>query len=276
MKKTDFLLSPRSFTYLPLFFLLIIFSGCEKEPVTEFDDPAFDLKVQAAKDKAEKVNEFYGPAQPFGLGVVRSMVRMNHAGEPVSIGVRISEKVLEDLPQGHDILTLRLSNKAEGMAFDHIDLDWNPEGHEPPFLYAAPHFDVHFYMISPEEKMQITDPDKAAILPEPEYVPQGYFLPAPDLVPFMGVHWLSSDAPELGGADFTHTFIYGSYDGSFIFMEPMITLDYLVDHADGTEFPIAQPQEFEISGWYPTTYSMDYDAKRKDYIIQMSGMVWRD
>lgn len=140
MKKLNFLLSPRSLTYLPLFFLIIIFSGCEKESVSEFDDPALDLKVQAAKDKTEKLNEFYGPAQPFGLGVVRSMVRMNRSGEPVAIGIRISEKVLEDLPHAHEILTLRLSKKAEGMAFDHIDLDWNPEGHEPPFLLCRTPF----------------------------------------------------------------------------------------------------------------------------------------
>lgn len=263
---------------IPLFLALLL-AGCEKENLPDNPELSTELEMKAKK---EKVNTFYGPAQPFNNGVTRAVVTMSQDGTPISIGVKISEKVLEDLPEEHEILTLRLPNKAAGLPFDHIDLDWNPHGHDPGDLYGAQHFDFHFYMVSPEYKAGITDLEKAAIHPEAQYIPEGYVPPAPDvplehqLVPQMGVHWLNIFAPELGGADFTHTFIYGSYDGDFIFMEPMITLDYLLNEADGETFPIAQPQEFERDGYYyPTEYSIDYDPVKKEYTVIMSGMVLR-
>ncbi|GAB2760479.1 DUF5602 domain-containing protein [Actinomadura fibrosa] len=244
------------------------------------NDPALDLQSKAQMDLSEKTSEFYGPAQQLGRGVVRSSVTMSRDGTPQSIGVRISEKSFESLPDEPVVLSLQLPQKTAGLPFDHISLNWNPHGHEPENIYGARHFDVHFYMISVEEQMQITDPAKAANLPTGDYVPTGYFIPgAPELVPMMGVHWLSHNAPELPPTfeEFTHTFIYGSYDGEFIFMEPMITVDYLENEADGTSFPFAQPQKYPMEGYYyPTTYSMDYDSQRKEYVVEMGGMVWRE
>ena len=276
MKKKTFLLSPPSFSYLLPLMFLFLFTGCEKEAVPEMNELSPDLEAAAKNAKAEKVIEFYGPAEPLGGGVVRSFVQMTKDGVPEAIGVRISAKVLEDLPHDHLISTLRLPNKAENMAFDHIDLDWNPHGHEPDGLYTIPHFDVHFYMVSPDYKAGITDPVKAADYPDAVYVPEAYvpppsFLPV-QLIPYMGVHWTH----EFEAPPFTHTFIYGSYDGSFIFVEPMITLDYLVNEADGTEFSIAQPEAFERSGYYPTSYSMFYDEKHKDYVVLLGDMKWYD
>lgn len=281
MKKPRFLMSPQSFTYLlPLFLLLFVFTSCEKETVNNFDDPALDLQTKAKNSLSEKTSEFFGPAQQLGRGVVRSTVTMSRDGTPQAIGVRISKKSFESFPSEVVVLNLELPQKTAGLPFDHVSLDWNPAGHEPEGIYTLPHFDVHFYMISIEEQMQITDPAKAANLPTREYIPTGYFLPGgPDLVPYMGVHWLSQSAPELPPTfeEFTHTFLYGSYDGDFIFMEPMITVEYLENEADGTEFSIAQPGKYFLNGYYyPTSYSMDYDSQRKEYVIELSGMVWRE
>lgn len=271
-KQNSFFSFPQSPFYLLLLLSFFAITGCEKEDLPDGEELTTELNREAAAGKA---NTFYGPAEPFNNGVTRAMVTMSRDGTPVAIGVRISEKVLEDLPMDHQVITLRLPNKAEGMPFNHIDLDWNPHGHEPEMFYGDKHFDFHFYMISPEEKMQITDPVKGEIYPAPEYVPEGYFTPG-GLVPHMGVHWLSQTAPELPPTmeDFTHTFLYGSYDGEFVFMEPMITLEYLLQ-ADGEVFPIPQPQEFQQEGYYPTNYSMSYDPVRKEYSVILSGMVLR-
>ena len=45
-------------------------------------------------------------------------------------------------------------------------------------------------------------------------------------VPDMGNHLIDAKSPELvsQGQVFTHTFIFGAYDGHVIFYEPMITL----------------------------------------------------
>ncbi len=277
MRLNYFLRSPRLSFYLLSLIFVFVLSACEKDAVPETEIQSADLNFNDnLKKPAGKTNTFYGPAQPLGNGVARAMVTMNHNGEPEAIGVKFSEKVLERLPDEHDILTLRLPNKMQGLAFDHIDLNWNPHGHHPPNIYGAPHFDFHFYMVSEEEKMEITDPLKGEIYPTEEFIPEGYFTPG-GLEPQMGVHWLHGAAPELGGADFTHTFIFGSYDGKFIFYEPMITIDFL-KWGDTSEFPIpiSQPQEFDPMGYYyPTTYSITHDAKKKEYMVTLEGMVWR-
>lgn len=200
---------------------------------------------------------------------------MTHDGAPLAIGIKLSERTLENLPPDMEEFSLQLPNKAKGLAFDHIDLGWNPEGHEPPGTYDIPHFDIHFYMISREEQMGITDPDLAEILPPNEFWPANYF-PTPGFVPMMGKHWLNMFADELQpGGVFTQTFIYGSYNGEFIFYEPMITLDYLKEKTS-MQYDISQPAEFQRTGYYyPTTYSISYDSTKKEYTISLEGMVLR-
>ncbi|RYD93814.1 MAG: hypothetical protein EOP50_10530, partial [Sphingobacteriales bacterium] len=55
----------------------------------------------------------------------------------------------------------------------------------------------------------------------------------------MGKHWADTTAVEFHGKKFEKTFIYGSYNGKFIFLEPMIALDYLKTKPNIT-LPISQ------------------------------------
>ena len=261
---------------LSLFPLLILFLllGCQTDPVPE-DSSLLSSDLSKAPRSSEKMNTFYGPAQQMGDGVLRSMVIMKHDGTPEAIGLRISEKVLEGLPDEELNITLDLSNKMEGMAFDHIDFGWNPHGHEPPGIYDVPHFDIHFYMVSLDYQNNIVDEILAAKVPDEEYWPEDYF-PTDGFVPAMGKHWLSLHADELQpGGEFTKTFIYGSYDGEFHFYEPMITLAYLQEKTN-EQIPIPQPAEFQRQGYYyPTTYSINYDAVKKEYLITLENLVLR-
>lgn len=276
MKKKQFLWSPLT-TYFLTIILMFFLTGCEKEAFPEVNTLTLDSEAKA-KENTVRINTFYGPAEPFNGGVIRAMVSMNEFGQPTHMGVKISAKALEGIEHvDSEIITLQLPNKAAGLPFDHIDLNWNAHGHEPAGLYNVPHFDAHFYMVSEDYKMGITDPVKAANYPSEEFVPEGYapppsFLPV-QLVPQMGVHWTHyTESPP-----FTHTFIFGSYDGEFIFYEPMFTLDYLLNEADGEYFPIAEPQEYMHKGYfYPTNYSIGYDPVKKDYNIILSGMRWID
>lgn len=273
MKKKMFLKMPQTFSYLfPLFFI-VLFTACEKDAdVFPIQDPA-DLHLKTNNSQPEKVNTFYGPAEQLGGGVLQALVVMSHSGIPQSIGVRFSEKVLTRLPHHMEEVTLSLPNKASGLAFDHIDFGWNPEGHEPPGVYDLPHFDIHFYMISEEEKMLITNSDLADILPPPTYIPANY-VPTPGFVPMMGKHWLNLLSNEAAGLEFDQTFIYGSYNGEFIFYEPMITTAYLGEKTS-MEYEISQPQNFAQSGYYPTKYSINYNSVKKEYTVLMHGMVLR-
>ena len=216
---------------------------------------------------------YMGPVNNVGNGTAWSFVKFNNDGGLEAIGIRFTEEALFGLPDHMVHNTLLLPEEADGIIYDHVDLDWNPEGHEPPGIYDLPHFDIHFYMITVAEKMGITDAALGEILPDEIYWPETYF-PTPGMVPMMGKHWLSGAAGEVNGEVFDHTFIYGSYNGDFIFYEPMITRDYLLQKTSDT-FSIFQPDAFERSGYYPTTYSINYNAVAKEYTVVMEGMVWR-
>lgn len=259
--------------YLLPLMLLFLFAGCEKDVIID-ERSASDPEVLNLKASSEKVNDFYGPARPFAKGVVRAVVTMNHNGEPESIGIKFSERILDNLPDHLEEFSVELPNKAKGLPFDHIDLGWNPEGHEPPGTYDLPHFDIHFYMISQEEKMQIADAAKAELLPGDEFIPESYSS-TPGFVPMMGKHWVDILSDEFHGGIFSQTFIFGSYDEEVIFYEPMVTKDYLLEKTS-KQYEIRQPAEFQRTGlYYPTTYSISYDATRKEYTISMENMVLR-
>src|SRR5690606_12016793 len=141
----------------------------------------------------------------------QAWVTEDRNGEPTSVGLTISAEALNNLPDDMTGVVMELpGNRGTGI-YTFVMLDWNPQWHEPPEIYGLPHFDVHFYIIPEEERLAMT-PDKVAEfgnLPALQYAPPGYF-PAPGFVPFMGVHWLDGTSPELGGATFTKTFIWGS------------------------------------------------------------------
>jgi hypothetical protein len=104
-------------------------------------------------------------------------------------------------------------------------------------------------------------------------MPAGYFA-LPGAVPAMGAHWINPATPELNGDQFTQTFIFGTWDGELIFVEPMITKAFLESRPD---FSAALPVPAEVStpGYYPSSYGIRWDADAKEYRISLEGMVSR-
>lgn len=138
---------------------------------------------QDSQDFFSDSNDFvtyYGPSREFGGGTAQSMVQFNMAGELSAIGLKFSESVLSGLPDMMHEITLELPEEAGALIFDHIDIGFMPQGHEPPGMYDIPHFDLHFYMISKEERALITDAELAEILPQSEFIPSTY-IPHRDL-----------------------------------------------------------------------------------------------
>lgn len=270
--------------------LAICTGSCEH--LNQLPDP----DVPAGQDK---VKTFYGPATPLGKGVARAWVSLNRQGEPLSVGVKVSERAIESLMkeaeknhereeehEEHQSFVLELPKQAESTLYDHFTLDWNPHGHPAPGIYDLPHFDVHAYMISEEEKVAIVplapfgengEPqfDES---PAPEFMPQDYFL-EPGIVPAMGAHLLDEIAPEFHGETFTQTFIYGSYKGEIIFHEPMVTVAWLkelkqMEHPNAV-FEIKQPDKYQKEGYYPLKYGFMYDHTPGEYVISLDELVFQ-
>jgi len=238
----------------------------------------------------------YGPAQALGQGTARVNVALNAAGKPTALGIALTEGSMNALPQtplpggGMSAANLILALPAEAKAtgFDHAMLDWNPMGHEPDMVYTLPHFDFHFYTVSEAAQMAIvpSDPAYAAKLdkmPAEQYRPAGN-IKLPGGVPMMGAHWADPTSPEIvpppNNKTFTRTFLYGSYDGHFIFYEPMITKVHIESvksvAGNGVTSPIKLPSSYETPGYYPTQYTIQWNAAAKEYRIALDGLVQRN
>lgn len=249
--------------------------ACQKDD--GFISPSgFDLKNEKAfSNNAKPDLTFYSSARHIGNGRAQAWVTENREGEPTSVGLTISAEALNNLPNEMTGFVMELP-KGKGMGFyTFVMLDWNPQGHEPPQIYGLPHFDVHFYIIPDEERLAML-PDKVAEfenLPSAEYVPFGYFR-GPGFVPLMGVHWLDGASPEFHGATFTKTFIWGSWDGEFVFWEPMLTRDYLLSRPDEV-IDIPQPAAFKRDGWYPMKFEISYSRAGNQYTIALRDLQFR-
>ena len=264
----------------------------------------------------------YGAEVKIGNGTVRTYVVLDEkqGGKPIEVGVAMSEKSLEGLPapmpmpaadaKGHDhggmqmnmyLLDLPEHNPTQ---YKFVQFDWNPAGHEPAGVYDLPHFDFHFETVSKEFRAAILPSDplynqKAASFPGAEFRPPFYVdaataaqAPAGAVaVPQMGLHWLDVRSPELQGLvgnpagfkPFTKTFIYGTWDGQFIFDEPMITRAYILAKKTATDpsvideiIPVPTAQKYSPAGFYPSAYRISWDAQQKEYRIALTQLSFRN
>lgn len=259
----------------------------------------------------------YGAPITLGNGTARTYVLTDskQKGRAIELGVALSPEALEGLPapmnmppgggDGHEhvdsheyILQMPQQN---GTPFKFLELDWNPQGHEIPGIYTIPHFDFHFYTITKNERDQIlpTDPQfqqKADNLPPAALVPQFYSTLTPPntptpAVPKMGVHWIDVRSPEiqalLGHPElakpFTTTFIYGSWNGRFTFVEPMVTRDFILGRrtaatAAQRDSVIALPMGAQASpaGMYPAAYRISWDAAANEYRIALTQLTQKN
>lgn len=109
--------------------------------------------------------------------------------------------------------------------------------------------------------------------PAAEFVPSGYV--AGNAIVQMGMHWTDPAAPERNGQPFIHAFVYGSYDGTFMLNEPMVTKAFLETKPAAVVIPLKLPTQFAIHRYQATSYTIAYNAADKEYRIAQTGLVER-
>jgi hypothetical protein len=219
----------------------------------------------------------FGASVQVGGGTARTYV-VSSGGEPVEMGIRLSELSITGLPAVGTVFLIPLPVQAAVAPYQHMTLNWNPAGH-PPAAFSVPHFDAHFYIISEAERHAISPADaqfatKAANTPGAEFIPVGYGRD-PGAVPDMGTHWTDPTAPEFTGQTFTKTFVYGSWNGAFTFYEPMFTKAFLESKPAVAVAALKLPSKYSTPGLYPTSYKVGYDSNSKEWVIALSGLVSR-
>jgi hypothetical protein len=213
----------------------------------------------------------YGDQQALGNGTIRTYAQRT-GDKPLALGVAFPKSMLAGLPtnppndgkhcfDGNKDGRLDPHTECEGghervstlpQTFrDTVDApftwaltNWNPRGHVPAGVYDVSHFDFHFYLTPLADRNRIRPgpcgglvhcddfargrvPVPAAYRP-PGYTDQGAVVVA------MGNHLGDGTSPEFHGTPFTHTFIYGAYDGKITFYELMITKAFFQGMRDGT------------------------------------------
>jgi Domain of unknown function (DUF5602) len=272
----------------------------------------------AARNTVDPTVREYGPSVKVGNGIARTYVVVDKTTDaPIELGVALSEDAMNGLPardphaahkaaaSAHEHVdnhVYLLSLPKRGVApFQFVELDWNPGGHEPPTVYDTAHFDFHFYTISQAERAAIVPTDaqfqkKADMLPPEAQRPPFYVVAAPPGapapgVPLMGVHWVDVRSPELqkmfGKPDayrsFTTTFIYGSWEGRFTFLEPMITKAHIVAKKTAIDpamrdqlISVPTPTQYGAAGYYPSAYRIAWDSKAKEYRIALTQLTLKN
>jgi hypothetical protein len=290
-----------------------LLGACNTEPTA---DRAPDADPGRVSTGQPGVHRQYGAPTKLGNARVRTYVVIDekNGGAPLEVGVAFDENALEGLPapdpshgggaDGHehpDMHAYDLPMPAQNPTpYKFVELDWNPAGHEIAGIYDVPHFDFHFYGITAAERNAIlpSDPQfqqRADNLPAPEFRPAFYSTMTPPgaptpAVPRMGVHWIDVRSPEiqalLGNPEaarpFTTTFIHGSWDGRFIFDEPMVTRAFILGRKTAAtaaqrdsliQLPAAE--RYAPAGRYPAAYRIMYDAQAKEYRIGLTQLTAR-
>ena len=241
-----------------------------------------------ARSEPASGGTIFGPSQPLGNGAAKTYVTLDAAERPTEVGVRLSATALDNLPQdaGPAQATMLAfpDRRPHPVQPRHAELE--PAGARPGRLFGRPHFDVHFDMV-PMGAMQAISPSdrqftaKAQHLPDPKYIPQGYVVPpgssaATQAVPGMGVHLVDGSDSTLvpGKYNFQQIIINGVWDGRYTFIEPMITRERLLTQPD-VQGNLKQPQAYQMTAFYPTTYGIHVDPQTKDYLIALTGLTSR-
>ena len=263
--------------------------------------PAMERSHGADGDSTKTI---LGEEKKVGNGSVRTWLKVDaKTGEPRRIGVTLTESALSGLPADADrahegSVRLRLMDggpnhtfehelkfPSEGAetAFSHMGFNWNPEGHGPKGIFTTPHFDVHFYMATPEYRhgiivdLQDADPTHlrtSNLEPPGQFLPPDYQLAPNTAEPRMGSHYADVTSSQLKPGNFSNIFLIGAHGGNILFWEPMITKAHLESKPSFTA-KLKLPDAYPVSGYYPTAYSVVYDQQRKEFDISLDGLTFR-
>lgn len=256
----------------------------------------------------------YGEPVNVGNGSARTYLAFDAAGTPMELGVLMSPGFFDGLPSEHSrsgrcfdlngngridergecqgdyeyrLALPPLAAQRPGVPIRWVAINWEPHGHVPPGVYDLPHFDFHFYIAS-EESVQAIGVGTCGI-----FMDCAHFARATQAVPakyvdhrhasvgaavaMMGNHLIDTTAPEFAKPPrkFTHTWIFGAYDGRITFYEPMITREFLMSRPN-TCAAIKQPNAWQIAGYYPTRYCIRYHQGADKYTVSLEGLAYRE
>lgn len=261
--------------------LLFIFFSCDKD---EFINDNSENSISTSDKTKENSKEvvIYGPKIEIGKGYAFSWIRVDNNVTPIEIGIEMTPSVLVNLPKDSDFtkaVVIPLPKKAiEITPFNHIGINWVPENFSDIENLRKAHFSFHFYTITLAERMKIPawsdeTEEEFSNYPQKNYMPADYFPLTNGIGSYAmtGRHWLPQDPKNTFPS--SHIFALGTYDGKFVFMDPIATLDLLNSGEEINNF-ISQPLYYPINKPFPREYTI-FVNNNKNRCVTLHNFIHR-
>lgn len=261
--------------------LLFVIFSCDIEEFTN-NAAADSSKESGFSKKSEGIVFAYGPEVAVGNGFVYSWISFNKFNIPLEIGVAMSPELFDNLPSDGNFekrLIVPLNDAArEATPFDHIEINWNPESYSSIRGFKEAHFDFHFFMITPDERLLIpawseaTD-NQFSLYPAKQFMPFNYspLLKEEGSFQYIGRYWLSNNFDK--DKMLTHTLALGTFDGLHIFITPVSSLEFIKSTLRLNE-NYSQPLELPVNKLFPREYNIFVDEKGY-YNVTLSNFIRR-
>jgi len=216
-----------------------------------------------------------------GQGIVQPFTDVNQDGNPTAFGLRMTEAALRTLPAVPVTFILDLPPQASATAFTHIEVRYWPHGHNPPGLFDQEHFDFIPFIITRQEREQITavgeDLDRVLKQPSADAVPPG-FVQIPNVDEFFaeprfGTRFFNPNS-AIPLSPFTRAMFLGYYNGMLDFLEFAVAKAQLDAKVHITD-PIPLPPTVAKPGYYPTQFEVFFDNSQQQYEIKFDNLVRR-
>lgn len=185
-----------------------------------------------------------------------------------------------------------IESNGLNIPFKTLGVDWNPQGHvgglsvkdteyvshlsgeeaakftECHSSWTIPHFDVHFYTWSQAQVQSIADSSSPVV--DSAYLPQNYQCPQFGFVPQMGFHCFDV-TKDYSTLDFSQNpeIIYGSYAAQVMFLEPMVSVDFLktVRQNGPKSVNVPQPSSQYPFQPFPKQVRFRYNENKESFVI---------
>ena len=158
--------------------------------------------------------------------------------------------------------------------FDHFELHWSPNGHQPARLMGVPVFDFVFSTIPVQAELQIAPPDPTP--PTPDRIPEDstngiiYAYPGPTaVIPQEGA--LSIPNAELQNTEpFTVTMGIGFYGGQIVSVTPTMAQSFLQQHQSIALLRSPRAVTIGRHTRVPNRFSATFDPATNSYQLELS------
>lgn len=225
----------------------------------------------------------WGETKELGNGEVQTFVTTKPSGKTTFVGTQITADAATIDEGEYKDPTLVAIDFPGDTAFEWLGLNWMVGGHGPPEVYGVPHFDIHFYLMPETDVFEIPAINYPPGSGEPydvelaaDQFPSNHFR-TQAVVENMGEHLFDAEAPEWdqsgvpSGEAFTHSFVWGHWEGDLHFFEPMITTEFFEGLEGEVVSDISMPERMPVAGQYPTAYEVAYHDDRDAYTVTLES-----